>query len=366
MESTQSKFPTRGFWTGKRVLVTGHTGFKGGWLALWLSALGAKVAGYSRPPNTQPSFFESCGVESMLSWHRLGDVCDGQALQGFVKEVQPHIVFHLAAQPLVRFSYRDPVDTYKTNVLGTVHLLETVRQAHSLEAVVVVTSDKCYENKEWLWGYRESDPLGGHDPYSSSKGCQELVVASYRKSFFMGSGPALATARAGNVIGGGDWSADRLLPDAMRAYFFKSPLTIRNPKATRPWQHVLEPLNGYLLLAQRLCSQPELAGSYNFGPFDSDVRTVENVLQLVSKGLPSPLNWSIDTTTQPHEAGLLKLDCSKSMALLGWQPRWSLEKAVSASCHWYNVVSEKADVSKVCEEDIDQFINSFKRENGIQ
>jgi CDP-glucose 4,6-dehydratase len=350
--------PSPSFWAGKRVLVTGHTGFKGGWLAFWLHSLGAKVAGYSRPPNTTPSFFETCGLESMLGWHTLGDVCDGQALKSFVKHVQPHIIFHLAAQPLVRLSYQDPVDTYQTNVLGTVQLLEAVKHTQSVEAVVVVTSDKCYENKEWLWGYRENDPLGGHDPYSSSKGCQELVAASYRKSFFNDRGPALATARAGNVIGGGDWSTDRLIPDAMRAYFTKSRLTIRYPKATRPWQHVLEPLNGYLVLAEQLYGQPALAGSYNFGPLDSDVRTVQEVLGLVSKALPNPLNWGLEPNNQPHEAGLLKLDCSKSMSLLNWQPRWDLEKAVSASCGWYSKAFENADLAEICESNLEQFLTS--------
>ena len=356
--NARGALPSASFWAGKRVVVTGHTGFKGGWLAFWLHSLGAKVAGYSRPPNTTPSFFETCGLESMLGWHHLGDVCDGQALKNFVKQVQPYIVFHLAAQPLVRLSYQDPLDTYQTNVLGTVQLLEAVRQAQSVEAVVVVTSDKCYENKEWLWGYRENDPLGGHDPYSSSKGCQELVAASYRRSFFTGSGPALATARAGNVIGGGDWSVDRLLPDAMRAYFSSSPLTIRYPKATRPWQHVLEPLNGYLVLAEQLCNQPALAGSYNFGPLDSDVCTVEEVLSLVSKALPSPLEWGLEPNSQPHEASLLKLDCSKSMTLLDWQPRWGLERAVSASCDWYSKSSTNADMAEICESDLEQFVTS--------
>jgi CDP-glucose 4,6-dehydratase len=358
IKNGRGALPSPSFWAGKRVLVAGHTGFKGGWLAFWLHSLGAKVAGYSRPPNTTPSLFETCGLEPMLSWHTLGDVCDGQALQSFVKQVQPHIVFHLAAQPLVRLSYQDPVDTYRTNVLGTVHLLEAVKHTQSVEAVVVVTSDKCYENKEWLWGYRENDPLGGHDPYSSSKGCQELVAASYRKSFFNDRGPALATARAGNVIGGGDWSTDRLLPDAMRAYFSKSQLTIRYPKATRPWQHVLEPLNGYLVLAEQLCSQPALAGSYNFGPLDSDVRTVQDVLGLVSKALPTPLNWGLEPNIQPHEAGLLKLDCSKSMSLLNWKPRWGLEKAVSASCDWYSEAFLNADMAESCESDLEQFITS--------
>jgi CDP-glucose 4,6-dehydratase len=358
--SRQSKLPTPEFWAGKRVLITGHTGFKGGWLAFWLHSLGAKVAGYSRPPSTSPNFFETCGLESMLSWHTLGEVYDDHALDSFVKQVEPQIVFHLAAQPLVRVSYQDPVDTYQTNVLGTVRLLEAVRQSQSVEAVIVVTSDKCYENKEWLWGYRENDPLGGYDPYSSSKGCQELVAATYRNSFFTSLGPALATARAGNVIGGGDWSADRLFPDAMRAYFSNSPLTIRYPQATRPWQHVLEPLNGYLVLAERLCSQPKLAGSYNFGPLDSDVRTVEEVLRLVSKELPSPLNWDLELepNSEPHESRLLKLDCSKSMMLLGWHPRWTLEKAVSASCDWHSNLAKKADMAKICQNDIEQFITS--------
>jgi CDP-glucose 4,6-dehydratase len=364
-EPTQGGSGATRFWAGKRVLVTGHTGFKGGWLAFWLQSLGAKVAGYSRPPSASASFFEACQLESKLSWHTLGDVCDGHSLSSFLKQVQPHIVFHLAAQALVRMSYQDPLDTYQTNVLGTVHLLEAVKHTQSVEAVVVVTSDKCYENKEWLWGYRENDPLGGHDPYSSSKGCQELVTACYRNSFFNNRGPSIATARAGNVIGGGDWSADRLIPDAMRAYFSKSRLTIRYPKATRPWQHVLEPLNGYLMLAEQLCSKPALAGSYNFGPLDCDVRTVEEILDLISKALPSPLEWGLEQNVQLHEAGLLKLDCSKSMTQLGWQPRWALEKAVSVSCDWYSRASANADMAETCERDLEQFVTgNVTRENS--
>jgi CDP-glucose 4,6-dehydratase len=342
------------FWNGKRVAITGHTGFKGGWLSLWMHGMGVKLYGFSKPPNTQPSLFEQANIPSVFSLHRLGDIADEAAVNTFMKDAQPELVFHLAAQPLVRQSYQDPLETYRTNVMGTANLLQAVRNSSSVKVVVVVTSDKCYENQEWAWGYRETDPMGGYDPYSSSKGCQELVAASFRKSFFKDV-PRLATARAGNVIGGGDWSADRLVPDAMRAYAAGQILAIRYPGATRPWQHVLEPLAGYLTLAQQLAVNSDLAPSFNFGPREADTQTVGAVLQKISACLPTPLQWQVEPITQPHEASMLKLDYSLSNQQLGWQPHWGLSKAIYATCHWYSRVLEGESARDLCALQIHEF-----------
>lgn len=327
--------PQPTFWRNKRVFITGHTGFKGGWLTLWLSILGAKITGYALPPNTRPSFFSAVNLGPCLAKSHLADINDSSAVEAAVFAANPEVIFHLAAQPLVRRSYAEPLETYQTNVMGTANLLQVTRKCHALQAIVVVTSDKCYENQAWPWGYRETDTLGGYDPYSNSKACQELVVSAFRQSYLQDKGVAIATARAGNVIGGGDWSEDRLIPDAMRAHAAKALLTIRSPLATRPWQHVLEPLAGYLKLAEQLFANPGLAGGWNFGPEDSDVRTVEEVLNLVSQRLPGGLQWQADTGTHPHEALLLKLDCSKSMSRLGWKPQWTLEEALAHTCDWY-------------------------------
>jgi CDP-glucose 4,6-dehydratase len=325
------------FFAGRAVLVTGHTGFKGSWLSRWLTLMGARVVGFSLPPEGRPNLFELAGIAGDVT-SVTGDVRDLPALLSVVEEHRPEIVLHLAAQPLVRRSYREPAETFATNVMGTVNVLEACRRVGSARAIVVVTSDKCYENREWVWGYREDEPMGGHDPYSSSKGCAELVTAAYRRSFFSGSGAAVASARAGNVIGGGDFSEDRLVPDIVRGVAAGEPIVIRNPLATRPWQHVLEPLGGYLLLAQRLCEAPAAhEGGWNFGPRDGDTCAVggvaERLIQQLGRGelrLVPPEHRS-----GPHEAQLLHLDISKARARLGWTPRLTLDETVALTARWY-------------------------------
>lgn len=333
------------FWAGRRVLLTGHTGFKGGWLALWLHTLGAQVYGYALPASTTPSLWDAARLQECAPGP-LADIRDAARVNSAIAEYQPEIVLHLAAQPLVRASYQFPADTYATNVMGTVHLLEAVRRCAAVRAVVVVTSDKCYDNREWLWPYREQDTLGGHDPYSSSKACVELLCASWRTSFLAAGGPQLATARAGNVIGGGDWSADRLVPDALRAWERGETLALRHPGATRPWQHVLEPLHGYLLLAQALATQGgDAASAWNFGPAADGVASVSEVIGQLSTLWPGPALWHADVPTQqPHEAGRLALDSTKARTLLGWQPRWSLAQALVRTIEWHNAWREGADM----------------------
>jgi CDP-glucose 4,6-dehydratase len=328
------------FWRGKKVLLTGHTGFKGSWLALWLQHLGADVSGYALAPPTDPCLFDVARVGAgMTSIH--GDVNDYQRLKKCLDELRPEIVIHLAAQSLVRYSYSSPVETYATNVMGTVHLMEAVRCGSSVKAVLCVTTDKCYENKEWPWGYREIDPMGGHDPYSSSKGCAELVVSSMRRSFFPPElysehGVAVATARAGNVIGGGDWAQDRLVPDALKAFSVGDPVVLRSPAATRPWQHVLEPLGGYLQLAQCLYEQAgDYAESWNFGPKDDDVQPVSWIVERLASYWGGDVSWVADTYPQPHEAGYLKLDCSKAAERLRWRPRMNLSQALEWCVDWH-------------------------------
>jgi len=333
------------FWRGKRVLVTGHTGFKGGWLSLWLQKLGANVAGYSLPPPEGESLFELAHIgDRMKSVY--GDIRNREALQELVDDFHPDIVFHLAAQPLVRKSYLEPVETYQVNVIGTVHVLDVIRRSSSCRVVVNITSDKCYENKEWTWGYRESDEMGGHDPYSSSKGCAELVTAAYRRSFFETHEPrrvAVASARAGNVIGGGDFSQDRIIPDFMCAIRAHRPLYVRNPNAVRPWQHVLEPLSGYLLLAQKLWDEPtRYANGWNFGPAPDDIKPVSWIVDRLGSHFKGRITWEIDRAPRPHEANLLVLDSAKARTLLGWQPRWSLEQALQAVASW-NEAYERGD-----------------------
>ncbi len=318
---------------GRRVLLTGHAGFKGSWLALWLTELGADVTGMALPPDTNPNHWDLLGLS--LIDHRL-DMRDSAAVSRVVASAEPEIAFHLAAQSLVRRSYCDPLETWSTNVMGTANLLEACRRTPSVRAIVVVTSDKCYENQEWPWGYRETDRLGGHDPYSASKAATEFVVASYRNAFFHSrDAPLLASARAGNVIGGGDWSEDRLIPDLVRSVAGQFPLEIRSPHATRPWQHVLESLSGYLLLGQRLLEgQRELAEGWNFGPEAEGNRTVAEVLTLLHTHWPE-LAWQAASRPQPHEANLLCLDSTKAKIRLGWKPIWSLENAISATADWY-------------------------------
>ncbi|MCX5510521.1 CDP-glucose 4,6-dehydratase [Pseudomonas sp. BJa3] len=337
---------SRDFWAGRRVFLTGHSGFKGGWLGLWLSQLGAKVYGYSLAPDTQPALHQNARLNECMAGE-FADIRDAGHLGRSLQAFRPEVVLHLAAQPLVRESYRTPVDTYATNVTGTLNLLEAVRQCDTVRAVLVVTSDKCYENREWLWPYREQDALGGHDPYSSSKACVELLCASWRDSFLRERGVALATARAGNVIGGGDWSADRLLPDILRAWDADETLTLRYPDAVRPWQHVLDPLHGYLLLAQALVEQGQaVAQAWNFGPDSQGTATVGEVVQAMAGLWPGEARWTVESLGQPHEAGLLTLDSSRARQLLGWRPRWGLPQALQRTLDWHRAWRDGQDMQQ--------------------
>ena len=323
------------FWQGKRVLLTGHTGFKGSWLSLWLQSLGATVRGVALAAPTEPAMFEVARVADGME-HRIADIRDFAAVQAQMNEFRPEIVLHMAAQPLVRLSYDQPIETYATNVMGTVHVLEAARHAGSVKAIVNVTTDKCYENREWVWGYREDEPMGGHDPYSNSKGCAELVSSAYRKSFLRDAGIAMATARAGNVIGGGDWALDRLLPDILRALQQRQPVLIRNPHAIRPWQHVLEPLSGYLGLAERLYTRgQDEAEGWNFGPRDEDAQPVQWIVERLCEAWGDDASWTLQPGDHPHEASFLKLDISKARQRLGWTPRWSLETALTRIIEWH-------------------------------
>lgn len=339
---------TPDFWRGKRVFLTGHTGFKGSWLSLWLQSLGAEVTGYALQP-TDPSLFASAVVgERMKSI--IADIRDLPALQQAMQAALPDIVIHMAAQPLVRSSYQNPVETYATNVMGTVHLLEAVRHTPGVKAVVNITTDKCYENREWVWGYRENEPMGGYDPYSNSKGCAELVSAAYRSSFFNASdygqhGVAIATVRAGNVIGGGDWAKDRLIPDILAAFEAGQPVHIRNPHAIRPWQHVLEPLRGYLILAERLFEQgPDYAEGWNFGPNDEDAKPVGWIVEQMADLWGQGASWQLDDGEHPHEASYLKLDISKARGLLNWHPALSLKQALELIVDWTHARQAGADM----------------------
>lgn len=345
------------FWRDKKVLVTGHTGFKGSWLSLWLNNMGAKVVGYALPPPTTPSLFEVARVaDSIVSV--IGDVSDATKLQSTIQTHQPEIVIHMAAQALVRPSYTNPVETYATNVMGTVNLLEAVRQTDCVRAVVNVTTDKCYENKERLQPYREGEPLGGYDPYSSSKACSELITAAYRSSFFSPK-VALASARAGNVIGGGDWALDRLIPDIMRSITEKRPVLIRSPNAIRPWQHVLEPLSGYLLLAEKLyAGSTNAADAWNFGPNEEDTRTVQWIVEKLTQEWGEGASWVVDEGKHPHEAHYLKLDCSKAKIQLNWQPRWSLSMALQNIIAWHKAHLEDRDMREVTLKQIETYSNA--------
>lgn len=339
------------FWSNKRVLITGHTGFKGGWLSIWLQRLGATVAGYALPATIEPSLFKLARVADDMQ-SETGDVRDLERLCQMVAGFRPDIIIHMAAQSLVRPSYTDPVETFSTNVMGTVHVLEAAKRS-DVRAVVNVTTDKCYENLEREKGYREDEPLGGHDPYSSSKGCSELVTSSYRRSFSLG----VASARAGNVIGGGDWAEDRLLPDMMRSFMADEVATIRNPTSTRPWQHVLEPLHGYLLLAERMYkNSSEYAEAWNFGPDDGDARPVEWLADRVRDLWGSPASWSNTADEgQPHEAGFLRLNCDKAKSRLGWQPRMNLEQALAWTVDWYKGFQQGDDVRTLTEKQISNY-----------
>ncbi len=348
------------FWRGKRVLLTGHTGFKGSWLSLWLQSLGAQVHGLALEPPTTPNLFSVAQVQAGMASHTIGDIRDLATVQKAMQAVQPDIVIHMAAQPLVRLSYAEPVQTYATNVMGTVHVLEAARHAASVKAIVVVTTDKCYENKEWAWGYRENEPMGGHDPYSNSKGCAELVTSAYRNSFLQSCGIALASARAGNVIGGGDWAADRLVPDILRAFENGQPVIIRNPHATRPWQHVLEPLWGYLTLAEHLFTQGQsYAESWNFGPKDDDAKPVQWIVEHMVSSWGKGASWQQDGRVHPHEANYLKLDISKAKSRLGWQPRWQLATALEHITSWHQALLANEDMKKLCLTQIQQYSSAI-------
>jgi CDP-glucose 4,6-dehydratase len=353
------------FWQGKRVFLTGHTGFKGSWLSLWLQSLGAELTGFALAPPTSPSLFEEARVADGMT-SILGDVRDLLALQAALDKARPDIVIHMAAQPLVRYSYQNPVETYAVNVMGTVHLMEAIRHTPSVRAVVNVTTDKCYENKEWAWGYRENEPMGGFDPYSNSKGCSELVTSSFRNSFFAASGVALASARAGNVIGGGDWAADRLVPDILRALELQQPVSIRNPHAIRPWQHVLEPLSGYLQLAEQLFSAngQNFADAYNFGPREEDAKPVQWIVENMCKSWGSSAHWEQQPGDHPHEAHYLKLDISKAKAQLGWQPKWSLAIALAKIVEWHLAYLAKDGVHNMRTITFDQIRQYTKTTQG--
>jgi len=349
------------FWKGKKVLVTGHTGFKGSWLSLWLQSLGAKVVGVSLDPPTTPSLYEQAQVADGMDSLR-EDIRNLDKMKLIFAEHQPEIVFHLAAQPLVRYSYREPVETYATNVMGTLHILEAIRASKSVRAAVMITTDKCYKNREWEWGYREIEPMGGHDPYSSSKGCAELLIASYRDSYFPAQAyshhqTAIASARAGNVIGGGDWAEDRLIPDIIRAFEMKDTVHTRNPNAIRPWQHVLEPLAGYIELSERLCMDGmPWAEAWNFGPREEDAKSVEWIVKEMTQ-LWGGAAWGIDKGEHPHEANYLKLDCSKAHTKLGWRPRWNLGLALKQIVAWHKALASETTPRTLCQKQITEYMN---------
>jgi len=354
---------TPDFWRGRRVFITGHTGFKGSWLSLWLQSLGAQVTGYALAPPTVPSLFDIAQAESGMT-STIGDVRNYHALRDALLASNAEVVIHMAAQPLVRYSYDHPVETYETNVMGVVHLLEATRQSESIKAVVVVTSDKCYENREWHWGYRENEAMGGFDPYSNSKGCAELVTSAYRQSYFSGHGATkkgiyVATGRAGNVIGGGDWAMDRLIPDMIRAFSENHPVVIRNPNATRPWQHVLEPLSGYLTLAEALFERGnDVADAWNFGPSDEDTHEVRWIVEKLVGMWGSNASWKLEHSSQLHEANHLKLDCSKAHAKLGWKPKWNLDTTLRKIVQWHQALLAGKDMQKITLEQIREYQNA--------
>ena len=348
------------FYRGRKVLITGHTGFKGSWLSILLTWLGAEVYGYALDPPTEPSLYELASVDDLLS-STIGDIRNYDLLLNTLKEVKPEVIIHMAAQPLVKESYRNPRETFEINVMGTVNLLDAVRQIPGVRAILNVTSDKCYENKEWHWGYRENEPMGGYDPYSNSKGCSELVTSSFRNSFYnpktySNHGLALATGRAGNVLGGGDWAEDRLVPDFIRAIMRGEELKIRSPYAIRPWQHVLEPLSGYLLLCEKLYSWgPDFAEAWNFGADDDDSKNVEWITQRICELWGKNAAYKIDKEPQPHEASYLKLDCTKAKTLLGWHPQWDIETTLKMLVDWYKAYQSKSDLRQISINQIEQY-----------
>lgn len=348
MENLGMKHGHPTFWQKKRVLLTGHTGFKGSWLSLWLQSMGATLRGIALSPPTHPSLFEAARVIEGME-HYLVDIRDFAAVKLQFDEFKPEIVIHMAAQALVRRSYQQPIETYATNVMGTIHILEAARHCDSVKAIVNVTTDKCYANREWMWGYREDEPMGGDDPYSSSKGCAELLSSAYRKSFLSHANIGIATARAGNVIGGGDWAVDRLIPDILNSLQKKEPVFIRNPHAIRPWQHVLEPLLGYLMLAECLYNQGQVDGEgWNFGPRDQDARSVQWIVEYLCQRWGQEATWVLQPGQHPHEANFLKLDSSKAQQRLKWIPSWSLEMALERTLEWHKAWMSGQDVRTVC------------------
>ena len=348
------------FWGGKRVFLTGHTGFKGSWLSLWLSSLGTEVKGYALNPPTSPSLYNEAKIDSIIN-SCIGDIRDQDTLQESMVSFNPDILIHMAAQPLVRYSYEAPIETYEVNVIGTAKVLEVARSCPNLKAIVNITTDKCYENDERSQGYKEDDPMGGHDPYSSSKGCAELVASAYRRSFLQEQGIGLASVRAGNVIGGGDWADDRLIPDILRSFERRKPVVVRNPKATRPWQHVLEPLSGYLILAEKLYrDQRRYAEDWNFGPNEQDVKPVDWILDKMIAKWPNS-SWELDQNSNPHEAGFLKLDISKAESKLGWKPVWELSQTLEKIIVWHQAWLNKEDIQAVCLAEIEEYTRDMNK-----
>ena len=346
------------FWKDKKVFITGHTGFKGSWLSLWLQDMGAVVKGYALEPSTVLNLFTVAKVGQNMD-SEIGDITNIKHITDSMIAFNPEILIHMAAQPLVRLSYQEPILTYSTNVMGTVNVLEAARKCTNLKSIVSVTTDKCYENKEWEWGYRENESMGGHDPYSSSKGCAELVIAAYRRSFFnTNNTPSLASARAGNVVGGGDWANDRLIPDILKAFEKNEPVVIRNPMATRPWQHVLEPLSGYLVLAQHLFEEGDaFAESWNFGPKDEDCKSVGWILEKMVAKWGRGVTWELDKNNNPHEAGYLKLDCSKSAMKLHWHPNWNLDYTLDSIVNWHQNWLSGKNMQEQCLHEIAAYHN---------
>jgi len=348
------------FWKGKRIFLTGHTGFKGSWLSLWLASLGAEVKGYALNPPTSPSLFNEAKVDLVID-SQIGDIRDQDALHESMTKFNPDILIHMAAQPLVRYSYEAPIETYEVNVIGTAKVLEVARSCPNLQSIVNITTDKCYENDERSEGYKEDDPMGGYDPYSSSKGCAELVTSAYRRSFMQEQGVGLASVRAGNVIGGGDWADDRLIPDILRSFERKKPVIIRNPKATRPWQHVLEPLSGYLILAEKLYkNQKEYAEGWNFGPNEQDVKPVDWILDRMIAKWPNT-SWQLDQNSNPHEAGFLKLDITKAESRLNWKPVWELSHTLEKIVDWHQAWLNREDMQVVCFTEIKEYMRDMNK-----
>lgn len=347
------------FWLGKKVFLTGHTGFKGSWASIWLHSMGANVRGYSLPPTTHPNLYEIAKIESLADT-QLADIRHRDVLINSVQEFQPDVVLHMAAQPLVRYSYKEPIETFETNAIGTMNMLEAIRSCPSVTAALMVTTDKCYDNKEWFWGYRETEAMGGKDPYSASKACAELIVNAYRSSYFdSSSSSSIATARAGNVIGGGDWSDDRLIPDILKAIETNESVLIRNPESIRPWQHVIEPVAGYLTLLENLSSHGnEFEGAWNFGPADTNAKSVRWIVEAMINLWESQSSWNISEGDHPHEAHFLKLDSSKAGALLNWKGKWDLHRSLKATIDWQKNWLDGNDAGEFCLQQIEDYLST--------